>query len=98
MQDDPSKAWCSKEKFNSFFHSQKLQCVAKEAYVIATERFLVPKDWNFPTKLAFYLSVNKICTTLCSGFFRDFAIDNYEEVLLQYDPQKFETVKSVLNC
>lgn len=96
MQPDPSKAWCDRKLWNRFNHQEKLWCVAEEAYVIATERFLVPSEWKTPSKLAFYKSLNKICTTLCSGFFRDFAIDNYQEVLLQCDLRKFQKVKSSL--
>lgn len=96
MQPDPSKAWCDKEMWNTFTHQEKLWCVAEEAYVISTERFLVPCDWNYHLMKAYDTSVKKICTTLCSGFFRDFAIDNYQEVLLQFNPSKFAKVQSNL--
>ena len=38
----------------------------------------------------------KVCTTLTSGWFRDFAIDNYPEILKLYDHSKFEYVKNQL--
>jgi hypothetical protein len=56
----------------------------------------VPTAWGTPAKLAFYKSVNKICTTLCSGWFRSYAIDNYTEVLDMFDAAKFENVKQTL--
>lgn len=96
MQPDPSKAWCDRKLWNRFSHEEKLWCVAEEAYVIGTERFIVPSDWNYHFKKAYDLSVRKICTTLCSGFFRDFALDNYQEVLLQFNPSKFAKVQSNL--
>ncbi len=96
LQKDKTSAWCSKELWYNLHRQQKIQCVAEEAYVIATERFLVPKDWNYPAKRAYYAAVKKICTTLCSGWFRDFAIDNYPSVIEMFDEQKVNQVKSVV--
>ena len=96
LQDDPSKAWCSQEKFNKLTHSQQLECVAEEVYVIATERFLVPKDWKYPAKLAYMKALKKVCTTLCSGWFRDKAIDYYPEILSLFDENKFSRVQLIL--
>ena len=97
MQDNPELAWCKKELWYNLTHTQRLQAVAEEAYVIATERFLVPKDFNYPHKQAFIKSLDKICTTLCSGWFRDFSIQNYPEIIAMYDPTKIEEVKGILN-
>ena len=47
--------------------------------VIALERFVIPGKLN--PKLAYLKAVEKICTTLTSGWFRDFAIDNWPEVI-----------------
>jgi hypothetical protein len=96
LQKDLSLAWCDKKLWYNLSHADKLRCIAEEAYVISTERFLVPSDWKTPAKLAFYKSVNKICTTLCSGWFRDYAIDNYTEVLDMFDAAKVENVKQIL--
>lgn len=95
MQKDSSKAWCEKNMWDNFSYNQKLQCIQEEAYVIATERFIA-KDFSYPYKLAYYNAVNKICTTLCSGWFRDFALDNYESVLDAYNPDKVNSVISTL--
>lgn len=96
MQKDSSLAWCDKDLWYTFTHEQKLRCIAEEAYVISIERFLVRSDWNTPTKLAYFKAVNKICTILCSGWFRDFAIDNYLEVLDLFNKAKIEDVKQIL--
>ena len=98
MQTDPSKAWCNKSLWDEFTFQEKLWTVAEEASVIATERFLVPQDWNYNSRRAYYNAMQKVCTTLCSGWFRDFALDNYEACLLEYDEAKFLRVKSILNC
>lgn len=88
--------WCEKEKWDTLSHSDKVKCVAEETFVIAIERFMIPNAWKFPSKLAYMKSLNKVCTTLCSGWFRDFAIDFYSEVMLKYDNQVFDAVKTTL--
>ena len=89
-------AWCDLDKWLLLTKQQQLYAVAEEAMVIAIERFLVPKQWNFPPKLAYMNAVQKICTTLCSGWFRDFAIDEYPAVIDLYDPVKFGKFKQLL--
>lgn len=96
MQKDFSLAWCDKDLWYTFTHEQKLKCIAEEAYVIAIERFLVSSDWNTPAKLAYFKALDKICTTLCSGWFRDYAIDNYPEILGLFDIAKINNVKQIL--
>ena len=81
------QAWCEKDKWNDFEHLHKIQCVMEEAYVIALERWLIPHFLGMKTiekpivpRMCFMLALEKICTTLCGGFFRDFAIDNWQEI------------------
>ena len=89
-------AWCNKDLWEQLSQTQKLQCVAEETYVIATERFMVPNDWNYPTKKAFYFALKKVCTTLTSGWFRDFAIDNFPQVFELFDASKMYLVQAHL--
>jgi len=96
LQTDSTKAWCSKELWHGLTHVEQLQCVAEETYVISTERFMVPKDWKYPAKLAYNKALNKVCTTLCKGWFRSFAIDHYPEVMSMFDENKFKDVKNKL--
>lgn len=95
-EGEEGKAWCAKDLWEQLSHLQKLQCVAEKSYVIATERFLVPNDWNYPTKKAFYFALKKICTTLTSGWFRDFAIDNFPQVFELFDAKKMYLVQAHL--
>jgi len=97
LQTDSTKAWCSKELWDGLTHVEQLQCVAEETYVISTERFMVPKDWKYPAKLAYNKALNKVCTTLCKGWFRSFAIDHYPEVMKLFDEGKFLEVKDKLS-
>lgn len=89
-------AWCAKDLWDDLSQTQKLQCVAEETYVIATERFMIPNNWDFATKRAYYRALKKVCTTLTSGWFRDFAIDNFPEVYNLYEDSKFSGVHEFL--
>lgn len=89
---DNEPVFCDKTKWELLTHQEKLQCIAEETYVIAIERFLVPNDWRYAAKLAYLKSLNKVCTTLCSGWFRDYAIDHYPELFLMFSESK------ILNC
>jgi hypothetical protein len=57
--------------------------------VIAMERFLIPNDWKYSLFGAYYKALTKVCTTLSSGWFRDFAIDNHPEIMALFDKRKF---------
>jgi hypothetical protein len=90
--DHLDQAWCEKDLWKALTLEEQCKCVAEECYVIATERFIVPSGLVFPSKLAYIKALTKVCTTLTSGWFRDFAIDNYPQVFGLYDRQKIETV------
>ena len=96
-QGEEDKAWCAKDLWERLTLEQKLQCVAEETCVIATERYLVPYNWNFEYKRAYYRSLRKVCTTLCSGWFRDFAIDHFPQILEMYNYDRFAWVKTHLS-
>ena len=96
LQRDKSLAWCCQDLWYNLSYEQQLKCVAEEVYVIATERFMVPKEWEYPSKLAYMKAIQKVCTTLCSGWFRDFALDNYPSIIALYDKDRFITVKQIL--
>lgn len=92
MQRDPKIVKCHRSLWNKFTHEEKVQCVQEECYVIALERILIPwklKGKNFPYRMAFATALERVCTTLCGGFFRDFAIDNWAEAS-QFNPDKFD--------
>lgn len=96
LKRDFSKAWCEKDLWEALSHEDQLKCVAEETYVIATERFLVRKNWDYPLKLAYLEALKKVCTTLTSGFFRDKAIDYYPEVVALFNTNKFQHIKENL--
>ena len=101
MQVDSSSAWCEKDMWNNFSFEKKAKCVLEEAYVIALERRIIPMlngcGEVVTSKKAFEWALMRICTNLCSGWFRQFATDNYLNILEYYNPnyvQKFLKAES----
>ncbi len=97
LQTDHSRAWCKKELWDKLNETEKRQCVAEECYVIAAERYMIPADWDFKHKIAYNRALEKVCTTLCSGYFRDYAIENFPVISGMFDVNKFNDVKEKLN-
>lgn len=88
MQPDPSMAWCAKDMFFALPYEMQVQAVQEEAYVISLERYIVPQyGENHDDHFTCYKNaLKRICTTLCSGWFREFAIENYPEAIKRYNP------------
>lgn len=86
MKHDAELAMCAKDLWDkSLSHKERIHAVQEEAMVIALERFIIPYREGsarfVAPRVAFLKAIEKICTTLTSGWFRDFAIDNYREVI-----------------
>lgn len=89
MQRNPSSVECSKDLWDKFTDQEKIWCVLEEAYVIALERHIIPtmtgKEIRLNNQQAFEWALMRICTNLCSGFFRAFAVDNYFRIYNSYN-------------
>lgn len=81
MQRDNILAKCEKDMWEKFIFEEKCKCVLEEAYVIALERKILPmlfgKGSYYSSVDALNWSLMRICTTLCSGWFRQFATNNF---------------------
>lgn len=93
QNSDKDSVWCSESKWNKLSYEMKCKCVAEEAYVISLERFVIPKNWDCAYKLSYSKALDKICTTLCSGYFRDFALDNYGEIFKLFCRDKYKMIQ-----
>jgi hypothetical protein len=80
MQKDKTSAKCEKDIWRVFPYEDKCKCVLEEAYVIALERKILPMLFGggkgFTSDEAFDWALMRICTTLSSGLFREFATKN----------------------
>lgn len=98
MQENINSVECSKSLWDKFTYEDKVMCVLEEAYTIALERKIIPLMKGNPGIIwspfdAFKWALMRICTTLCSGWYRQFSIDNYFTILNAYGPgyiNKFE--------
>jgi hypothetical protein len=56
--------------------NEQVRCVIEEAMVIGIERKLIPGLTDDPS-IAYAYGLMRLSTTLSSGWFREFCIDNY---------------------
>jgi hypothetical protein len=69
---------CSEEKFNALSHKDQLLVVQEEVWVTALERYLIPTNFTHGDNLAYAKSLMKLITTMSSGWFSIFMIENYQ--------------------
>jgi hypothetical protein len=93
IKDDPTDVFCSKEKFNSLPETLKLFTVLEEAYTLALERHQIPNHFTPDPRKSFEIALMKVCTSISSGWWREYAWENYYNVSSLYDEgyiQKFQ--------
>lgn len=94
IKKDVDKVACSKEKFWALPTEDRIRCVLEEAYVIALERCVIPMLFESGKPVsagdAFDWAIMRICTTLTSGWFREFATLSYDDIMRRRDPQYVE--------
>lgn len=83
IQDD-AEVLTSKEKFMACTDEIKLLGVYEEACVLALERSQIPNDFKLRPKDSFITALIKVCTSITSGYFRDYAYDNFYKVIDLY--------------
>ncbi len=88
-QKDGAEVMTSKDKFLACPENIRLSGVLEESAVLALERSLIP----FPDKLtpeqAFRLALSKVCSSITSGWFREYAYEHIFEVLHVSKDYKF---------
>ncbi len=83
LKYDKTKAFIDKELFDKLQHIDKIRTVREECYAIALERKIIPgwqKHVDIDSTEAFNYALKRVCTTLTSGWFRWFAIENWPEI------------------
>lgn len=94
MQKDRTIVKCEEDNWRVFPYEDKCLCVLEEAYVIALERKILPMIFGggkgYTSLEAFDWALMRICTTLCSGWFRNFATKNYFVIKTLYNPNYVE--------
>lgn len=83
---DGSEVMTSKQKFFSVDEKIRLYGVYEESCVLALERSQIPFPEASPRK-SFEYALMKVCTSITSGWFREFAWENYDKVLDIYEKE-----------
>ena len=96
FKQDKAEVMCSKELFDRQPIEVKLYSVLEEAYVLAVERSLsVYPDAKTP-KEAFDIALMKVCTSITSGWWREFAWEHYDLVQDMFEPDFYDKFKEKL--
>jgi hypothetical protein len=82
---DSAEVQCDKNKFFQADEMIRLYGVLEESYVLALERSQVPFRGQVTPKVSFLKAVEKVCTSITSGWFREYAYDNYDKIVSLYD-------------
>lgn len=84
--DGEAEVKTSRALFEDLPVRMKLHGVLEEAYVLALERSIVPHPGAMTDKAAFDYALMKVCTSITSGWFREYAWEHYDQVQELYDP------------
>lgn len=82
---DGEQVKASMDKFFEQPEHIKLLGVLEESLVLAAERSQIPNDFKIPPRASFNLALEKVCTSITSGRFREFAYESYYIVQKMYD-------------
>lgn len=91
---DGAQVMTDKEKFFSLPREVQLLGVLEESYVLALERSIIPH--NSDRRRAFTMAISKVCTSITSGWFREFAWENYHDVVALYNDDFVEKFRAAL--
>lgn len=91
---DGYDVYCDHAKFIQMDHARKCHAVIEESAVIALERGVFPfnKQATIDSQEMQKLlctALRKICTSLTSGWFRDFAYENYSDLVFLLIDEKY---------
>jgi hypothetical protein len=84
---------CGEDAFNLLSEEDKLNLVKEEVWVTALERYLIPSNFTCGDALAYSKSLKKLATTMSSGYFKFFILDNYDKLCKDRDKSYIEKFK-----
>ncbi len=84
FKPDTNEVNVSKKLFFAQHQEIKLASVYEESCVLALERHQIPNNFAPNPRKSFEMALEKVCTSITSGWWREFAHDNYFSVLELY--------------
>lgn len=85
FKEDAAEVKCSKDLFFDLPEKTRLYAVLEESYVLALERSQIPTPGVLKPAESFKIALTKLCSSISSGWFREYAYDNYFKVLDMYE-------------
>ena len=96
FQKDGAEVKSSKKKFMNLPEEIKLNSGLEESYVLAIERSLVPFPGVLNREQAFLKALEKVCTSITSGWFREYCWENYHQIKALYSEDYFDKFEAAL--
>jgi hypothetical protein len=84
---------CGEDAFNLLSHEDKLNLVREEVWTTALERFLIPSNFTCGDTAAYSKSLKKLATTMSSGYFKFFILDNFDQLWQNKDKSYIKRFK-----
>lgn len=84
FKPDQNDVYCDREMFEAVGEDVRLYAVLEESYVLALERSQIPFKGQLSPKRSFDIALSKVCTSITSGWFREFSWENYDKVQSLY--------------
>lgn len=81
---DGEQVACDKQKFFALPQEVRLNGVVEEAAVLAIERSLVPHPGIWTPEYAWKFALSKVCSSITSGWFREFGYEHLPEITRMY--------------
>lgn len=96
FSEDGEEVKSSRAKFDSLSLSARCAAGLEESYVLAIERSLVPYQGLLTPRQAFDKALEKVCTSITSGWFREFCWENYDNIQSMYDDKYYSRFQAAL--
>jgi hypothetical protein len=84
FKPDTAEVFCSKDLFFACDEAIRLNAVYEESCVLALERSVVPHPGVLTPEGAFAKALEKVSTSITSGWFREYAWENHDKALELY--------------
>lgn len=92
FKEEKAEVKCSRKLFEQQPEQTKLYSVLEETYVLALERSQIPNRYKpiWSPKKSFEFALFKLCTSISSGWWRDYAYENFFKVKSMFDTKYAE--------
>ena len=84
---------CSEKGFDKLSFEDKILMTKEEIWVTALERYHIPSDFTCGHAAAYGKSLKKLATTMSSGWFKFFILDNFQHLTGCKDKEYIEKFK-----